>query len=115
MNSYLLNALLAMAAPSGQGGQSPMPVWAQFVPMILVFVIFYLVLIRPQQRKAKEHEVLLKTIKPGDKVVVGGGIIGVVVAVKDKTVSLRSADAKIEVLKSAVSDITERAGNVSES
>ncbi len=92
-----------------------MPVWAQFVPMILVFVIFYLVLIRPQQRKAKEHEVLLKTIKPGDKVVVGGGIIGVVVAVKDKTVSLRSADAKIEVLKSAVSDITERAGNVSES
>jgi len=72
-------------------------------------VVMWLLMIRPQQKKAKEHAALLKTLKSGDKVVTSGGIMGVVVSVKDRTVALRSADTKIEVLKSAVTEIVERA------
>ena len=72
-------------------------------------VVMWLLMIRPQQKKAKEHAALLATLKAGDKVVTSGGIMGVVVSVKDRTVALRSADTKIEVVKSAVTEIVERA------
>jgi len=65
--------------------------------------------------RAKQLEALLKSIKPGDKISTTSGIVGTVVAVKEKTVSIRSADSKLEILKSAVSEITERAGEPSES
>jgi len=81
------------------------------VPMVIMIVVFYLILIRPQQKKAREHSEMLKNLKPGDKVTTSGGLVGVVVSVKDRTVSLRSADTKIEVLKSAVNEITERASS----
>lgn len=81
----------------------------QMVPLLLIMVVFYVILIRPQQRKAKEHQQLLKTLKPKDKVVTSGGVMGVIVSVQEKTVTIRSADTKLEVLKSAVSEITERA------
>ena len=54
---------------------------------------------------------MMKTIRPGDKILTSGGIIGTVVGVKDKSISIRSADTKLEVLKSAVTQITERAGD----
>lgn len=85
----------------------------QMLSMLLTLgffmVVMWLLMIRPQQKKAKEHAALLKTLKSGDKVVTSGGIMGVVVSVKDRTVALRSADTKIEVLKSAVTEIVERA------
>ncbi len=79
-------------------------------PLAFMIVIMYVIMIRPQQKKAKAHAELLKTLKSGDKVVTSGGILGVVVSVKDRSVTVRSGDTKIEVLKSAVSDVTERAG-----
>ena len=85
------------------------------VPLVLLVVVFYFVLIRPQQKKAKEHQQLLKTVKPGDKVVTSGGILGVIITVKEKTVTLRSADAKFEITKSAIAEITERSGEAGES
>lgn len=85
------------------------------MPLVLLMVVFYFVLIRPQQKKAKQHQELLKSIKPGDKIVTSGGILGVVITVKEKTLSIRSADAKLEITKSAVADITERSGESSES
>jgi preprotein translocase subunit YajC len=78
-------------------------------------VVFYFILIRPQQKKAKDHAELLKTLRPGDKVLTTGGVLGVVVGVKDKSVSIRSADTKLEVLKSAVTEITERGAGSNES
>jgi preprotein translocase subunit YajC len=77
-------------------------------------VVFYFILIRPQQKKAKDHNTLLKTLRSGDKIVTSGGVVGVVVTVKEKTVSIRSADTKMEVLKSAVAEITERSGESGE-
>ena len=85
------------------------------MPLALIGVVFYFILFRPQQKRAKEHANLLKAIKAGDKVVTSSGIVGVVVAVKERTISLRSADTKLEVLKSAVAEISERGGESNES
>ncbi len=78
--------------------------------MAIMGFMFYFVLIRPQQKKAKEHAALLKTVKSGDKVVTSSGIVGTVVNVKDQIVSIRSSDSKLEVLISSVTEIKERAG-----
>ena len=106
--------ILAMGQPAGEG-QTPAPFYVQMFPFILMIVVFYFILIRPQQKKAKQHAELLKQIKPGDKVLTSSGIIATVVTVKEKTVSIRSADTKLEILKSAISDVTERSGESSES
>lgn len=98
-------------APNTQLQEDPKAALARnFLLMGALFVIGYFLLIRPQSKRAKEQAALLKTVKPGDKVVTSSGIVGVVVALKDKTVSLRSADTKMEVLKSAIAEITERGG-----
>ena len=73
--------------------------------MGLMFVIFYFVLIRPQQKRAKEQRKMLENLKSGDKVITSGGLVGTVITVKDTTVSLRSADAKFEVTKASVVQI----------
>jgi preprotein translocase subunit YajC len=88
-------------APTGLPGllNSPIPM------MILVGIIFYFILIRPQQQRARQQKKLLEALKAGDKVATASGIIGTVITVKDRTVSLRSADAKFEILKSAVTEI----------
>lgn len=100
--------ILADGPSSGGGQQSTAPWWTSAMPMLLVLVIFYVALIRPQQRKAKQHASLVSALKSGDKVVLTGGIIGTIITVKEKSLSVRSADAKFEVLKSSVTEITER-------
>lgn len=116
MMLHEITALLALGAPpSEQQGQGGPPLIMQLFPFILMFVMLYFVLIRPQQKRAREHQELLKSLKPGDKVLTSGGIVATVVTVKDKTVTVRSADTKVEILKSAVSEITERGGEVKES
>lgn len=103
-----------MGPPPGAPGEKPTaPGWANFVPLLLMVFVFYFVFIRPQQRKAKELQNTLSSLKSGDKVVTSSGIVGTVVTVKDKTVSLRSADTKFEILKSSIAEITERAAGES--
>ena len=100
--------------PAPQPGQPSPPVWTSLVPFIILLVLFYFLLIRPQQKKAKDHAEMLKTVRPGDKVVTSGGVVGVVITVKEKTLNIRSADTKLEITKSAVAEITERGGESSE-
>ena len=107
-------AFLALAA-AGAARSGSAPAWVNMVPLGLLVVVFYFALIRPQQKKAKDHANLLKAIRPGDKIVTSSGIVAVVVTVKEKTLSIRSADAKLEITKSAVAEITERSGEPSES
>ncbi len=114
MNLLNAGAILALGQPP-QPGQSQPPVWVNLVPMVLLIVVFYMVLIRPQSKKAKEHAAMLKTVQRGDQVVTSGGIVGEVITVKDKTLVVRSMDAKFEVNKSAVSEITKRGGESGES
>jgi len=106
--------ILAMGA-SPQDGSTVNPM-AQLVPLVLLMVVFYFVLIRPQQKKAKQHTEMLKTVKAGDKIVTSGGIVGVVISVKEKGgVTIRSADAKLEITRAAITEITERGSEKSES
>jgi preprotein translocase subunit YajC len=117
MHLDMMKVLLALGMPAQPGKEAnPTGETIKFVGMMVLMVaVFYVIGIRPQQKKAKQHATLLKTLRPGDKVLTTGGIVGVVITVKEKTVSLRSADAKFEVLKSAVSEITERSGESTQS
>jgi preprotein translocase subunit YajC len=108
------NAFLALGMQP-QPGQPQPPVWHSLVPLVLLVVVFYFALIRPQQKKQKDHAALLKAVKAGDKIVTSGGILAVVVTVKEKTLTVRSADAKFEITKSAIAEITERSGEPSQS
>ena len=74
----------------------------QFIPLILIFVIFYFFLIRPQQKKVKEHKIMVQNLKRGDTVVTSGGIIGTVERIieNDKAEIVISDDVKVEIVKS---------------
>jgi preprotein translocase subunit YajC len=110
---HLNHSLIILAqAPAAQ--QQP-PFWTSLVPLVLLVVVFYFLLIRPQQKKAKDHAALLKTIKTGDKILTSGGVIGIVTNVRDKAVTIRSADTKLEITRTAIAEITERGGQSSES
>ena len=73
-----------------------------FIPLILIFVIFYFFLIRPQQKKVKEHKVMVESLKRGDKVITSAGIIGTIERViDDEKVEVLIADnVKVEIVKS---------------
>ena len=73
----------------------------QFIPLILIFVIFYFFLIRPQQKKVKDHKIMVENLKRGDKVVTAGGIVGTVdrVSDNDKVEVSISDDVKVEIIK----------------
>ena len=77
------------------------PSIAQFIPLILIFVIFYFFLIRPQQRKAKEHKKMVEELKRGDKVITSGGIVGIVERIIDnEKIEVKIADnVKVEILR----------------
>jgi preprotein translocase subunit YajC len=90
---------LLMAQPQGQS-QNPI---VAFLPLVLLIVIFYFMLIRPQQKKAKEHRNMLDSLKSGDKVYTIGGLRGTIVAVDDTKIVMRVADnVKISFNKSAI-------------
>ena len=73
----------------------------QFIPLILIFIIFYFFLIRPQQKKVKEHKIMVEGLKRGDKIITSGGIIGTVERVleNDKIEVQISESVKVEIIK----------------
>lgn len=112
-----MNGILALGAPPTPPGTQPNPQGQMFYSMgmlALMIVIMYFLLFRAPRQRAKQQEELLKTIKSGDRVVTSSGIVGQVISVKEKTLSIRSADAKLEILKTAVTEISERAGESSQ-
>ena len=106
-----VHSLLGMAPPPGTQ-PNPSGQMFQMLGMVVFFiVVMYFIMIRPQQKKAKEHDRLLKSLKPKDKIVTSGGVVGIIVSVGERSITIRSADTKLEVLKSAVTEITERSSN----
>ena len=81
--------------------------FAQFIPLILIFVIFYFFLIRPQQKKLKDHKSMVASLKRGDEVVTSGGIIGRIERVldDDKVDILISENVTVQVVKSTVQSL----------
>jgi preprotein translocase subunit YajC len=104
LTSAPLISLLAQAAPTAPAA----PGILQFAPFLIILVMFYFLLIRPQQKRAKEHQALVDALKSGDKILTAGGIYGVVTNVrdKDKVITVRIAEnVKIELEKSSVTTV----------
>ena len=96
-------SLLAQATGPAPAGPNPL---ASFVPIILIFVIMYFLLFRPQMKRQKEQQRLIAALKTGDRVVTASGIHGLISNVKERTVILKIADnVKIEVEKSAIGSV----------
>ncbi|MDD5679770.1 MAG: preprotein translocase subunit YajC [Candidatus Omnitrophica bacterium] len=82
------------------------PTWGPFIVMGLIFVIFYVLIIKPQKQKEVEHQKMLQALNKNDEVVTIGGIYGTIINVKDNAIVLRIADnVKIEVQKSAIAGL----------
>lgn len=92
----------AYAQSGGDGGGL-----MTFLPLILIFVVFYFLLIRPQQKKAKEHRNMVDNVRRGDEVVTGGGIVGKVTKVKDDNhIQIEIAEGvRINVVKGTLADV----------
>ena len=99
-----------MAPPAGTaaGGQAQSPVF-MFGWLAIMIALFYFMLIRPQRRKEKERQQLLSAIKTGDRVLFGGGLIGIIANVKEKTYVIKVADkTKLEVVRGAVTQVLDK-------
>lgn len=104
-----LSTVLAFAPPPQPGQKAP-PLWVTLAPIIFMVVVMWWIMIRPQQKEQKRRDEMVKALRKGDRIVTNSGIVGTVVTVKDKSVTMRSEDAKLEVLKSAVSEVLEKTG-----
>jgi len=97
--------------PGGAGGQGAQGGFSAFIPLILMFVIFYFLLIRPQQKKAKEHQEMINNLKKGDKIVSGGGIHGVVTNLDEQTLTVEIADkVRVKMNRASVGALVKASG-----
>ena len=93
----------------GSGGQGQGGGFAAFVPLILMFAIFYFLLIRPQQKKAKQHRELLSALKKGDRVVSSGGLHGVITGLTEDMVTMEIAPkVRVKVSRGSISGVGKR-------
>ena len=99
---------ISPAYAQGIGGGTDM--FVQFVPIVLMFVIFYFLLLRPQQQKVKAHREMVSNVRRGDTVVTAGGIIGKVTKVKDEAeVEVEIADnTRVRVIKATITEVRAR-------
>ena len=84
--------------------------FAQFIPLILIFVIFYFFLIRPQQKRVKDHKAMVESLKRGDEVITSGGIIGVVdrVMEDDRIEVIIGEGTKVQIIKSTITSLLKK-------
>ncbi len=106
----MFNQIIAMApAQQGQGGGE---IYSTLIMFALIIGIFYLMIIRPQQKRTKEREALLSQIKKGDKVITAGGVHAKVIAVEDKTMLIEIAEnVKVKIERSSIS-VVNKVGEV---
>lgn len=98
----MFHSLQQSGQPSGQGGSFI----TALIPFILVFVIFYLLIIRPSRTRQKKHQQMVEQLKPGDKVITSGGIYGTVMGVQKNKLELKiSGNVKIDISKNAIATI----------
>ena len=84
--------------------------FAQFIPLILIFVIFYFFLIRPQQKRVKDHKAMVDSLKRGDEVITSGGIIGVVdrVMEDDRIEVVIGEGTKVQIIRSTITSLLKK-------
>ncbi len=99
----------AFAQTAGAAGGSPQDMILQFLPLIGMIVLFYFLMIRPQQQRAKQHQAMLAALKRNDTVVLNSGVIGKVVRVEDKEVGLEIATGvTVKVVKGMIAEVRSR-------
>jgi preprotein translocase subunit YajC len=100
--------LIDIAYAMGQTGQTDGGAgFTAFIPIILMFVIFYFLLIRPQQKKAKEHQNMVNSLKKGDRVITSGGIYGEITSLDDNTVTVEIADkVRVKVTRPSIAGLS---------
>ncbi len=98
-----------------QSAEGPMGGFGSILPLILIFAVFYFLLIRPQQKKAKVHREMLAAINRGDRVITGGGIMGrVTKVVNDQEIAVEIAEGiKVRVQRNMVAGVISKDGNAS--
>lgn len=102
----LAHAMGTLGGSGGQGGSL-----GAFVPLILMFAIFYFLLIRPQQRKAKQHRELLTSLKKGDRVITSGGLYGEITGMTEADVTMEIAPkVRVRVARSAIAGVAPKKG-----
>lgn len=100
MNASALHLLSAAAA-----GQEP-PAWMQFAPFVLMIVVIWFFMLRPQMKRQKEHQAKIEGLKKGDMVLTGGGLLAKVIKVDDTYAELElGANVKVKALKSTITDV----------
>ena len=94
-------------APQGGAGQGgPASIIGSLVPLVLIFVVFYFLLIRPQQKRAKEHKTMIDNLKKGDKIVTSGGLYGIIESVGSNTVTVKIGEnVKVKLGKAYVASL----------
>ena len=105
--------ILAQASPQTAPQNAP-GIGGLLFPMVLMMVIFYFLLIRPQTKREKERKKMVEALKNGDSVVTRGGIVGSVQSVKNDTLTIRSLESKFEVYKDAVERVITDRGDLKE-
>lgn len=101
-------ASIAYAMGTPQAGAQPadgMGMLASFMPFILMFVIFWFLLIRPQQKRAKAHREMLDALKEGDKVVTSSGLLGKIVEISKEELVLECGDSKLRMSRAAIGGV----------
>lgn len=99
----LISPAYAQAAGGAGGGLEA------FLPLILIFIVFYFLMIRPQQKRAKEHKAMLEAVRRGDNIVTNGGIIGKVTKVEDTEVSVEIAkEVVVKVRREMIAQVTSK-------
>ena len=110
MTNETMLMTMVQAAPSGQPGGAA-GILLGVAPWLLIFVIFYILMIRPQQRRVKEHQAAIAAVKKGDDVITGGGIRGRVIKVGDDEVEVEIANGvKVRVVKSTLTGVVSGTG-----
>jgi preprotein translocase subunit YajC len=101
---------IAYALGGGGGGGEGAGGFTGFIPLILMFVIFYFLLIRPQQKKTKEHRQMISNLKKGDRIVTSGGIHGRITGMDESTITVEIADkVRVKVVRGNVSNLSQPA------
>lgn len=101
-----MDSLLFLAAATAAGGSA---FFVQIIPLLLIFVVFYFFLIRPQQKRAKDHEAKINAVQKNDEVVTGGGLMGKVIKVADDHVEVEIApNVRVKALKSTLANVQSR-------
>ncbi len=115
MKSLIIASILSTSMLFADGGGTGFDMM-QFIPLVLIFVIFYFLIMRPQQKKARVHQEMLKELRRGDRVVTAGGLLGTVdKVVNDGEISLEIADnVKVRVVKATVTEVMTKTQPVTE-